>query len=313
MSLTNTSKGTITKEVKQKRITTKKRNDYFWGYLLILPTVLGLIIFYIIPFFKTLFYSFTDLGSFGQYSWIGLDNFKRMLGDANVWSALKNTLIYTVISVPVGIALAIIVAVLLNSKIKGLSIYRTLFFLPAVTMPAAIAMVWKWLYNSDYGLINYVLGKFSVKGPSWISDPKIAIYSVIIVGIWSSIGYNMVILLAGIQSIPGNFYEAADIDGAGPLKKFFNVTLPLLTPTIFFVVVMALINAFQVFDMIFMMITESSVAIGNTQSVVYLFYKNAFIIQDKGYASAIAILLFLIIMVVTIVQVKFQDKWVNYS
>lgn len=300
-------------QFKHKMLSTKKRNDYFWGYLLILPTVLGLFIFYIIPFFQTLFYSFTDLGSFGQYSWVGLENFRKMMTDQDVWQALFNTLLYTVITVPVGVCLSILVASLLNSKIKGIGIYRTLYFLPAVTMPAAIAMVWKWLYNSDYGLINSVLGKFSIKGPSWISDPKIAIYAVIIVGIWSCVGYNMVILLAGLQGISANYYEAADIDGAGVFRRFFNITLPLLTPTIFFVVIMSLISSFQVFDMIFMMITESSVAIGNTQSLVYLFYKSAFILQEKGYASAIAIMLFCIIMVITIIQIKFQNKWVHYE
>lgn len=294
------------------KFSNKKNNDYFWAYFMIFPTVAGIIIFEIIPFFRTLFYSFTDLSSFGQYSWIGLENFKKIAIDPIVWKALGNTLIYTGISVPIGISLSIIVAVLLNAKIRGLATYRTLYFLPVVTMPAAIAMVWKWLYNSDYGLINYVLSKFSINGPAWVSDPKIALYSVIIVGIWGSIGYNMVIFLAGIQGISGSYYEAASIDGAGAFKKFFNITLPLLTPTIFFVLVMSLISSFQLFDMIFMMIGDTSIAINNTQSIVYLFYKNAFILGNKGYASAIAMLLYIIIMIITIIQIKFQDKWVNY-
>lgn len=298
--------------VPKKNKLNKRLNNAFWGYLMIFPTVMGLIIFYVYPFFKTIYYSFTDMGAFGEYSWIGLENYKRMLTDTNLWLALKNTLQYTVISVPISIFLSILVAALLNAKIKGLTIYRTLYFLPAVTMPSAVAMVWKWLYNGDYGLINYILSKFGIQGPAWLSDPKISLYSIIIVSIWMTVGYNMVIFLAGIQGISTSYYEAADIDGAGKITQFFKITIPLLTPTIFFVMVMSLIGAFQVFDYIFMMIPSNSVALESTQSVVFLFYKNAFMLQEKGYASAIAMVLFAVIMVITFVQVKLQKKWVNY-
>ncbi|MCX7884162.1 MAG: sugar ABC transporter permease [Caloramator sp.] len=290
----------------------KKINDYFWGYLMILPTVGGLTIFYIYPFFKTLFYSFTDLGTFGEYSIVGISNYIRLFSDTEVWMSLKNTLMFTIISVPISIFLSIVVATLLNSKIKGLTIYRTLYFLPAVTMPAAIAMVWKWLYNYDYGLINYILSKFGIEKIYWVSDPKIALYSIIAISVWSSVGYNMVIFLAGIQNISSTYYEAAAIDGANSINQFFKITIPLLTPTIFFVMVMSLIGAFQVFDYIFMIIGTSNPALKNTQSVVYLFYRSAFELGEKGYASAIAIMLFVIIMLITIVQLKLQKKWVNY-
>jgi len=297
---------------KHKASSTKKFNDSFWGYLMIFPTVAGLLIFYIYPFFKTFFYSFTNMGAFGEYAWTGIQNYKSLLTDTNLWLALRNTLLYTIISVPISIFLSITVAALLNAKIKGLTVYRTLFFLPAVTMPAAVAMVWKWLYNSDYGLINYILSKFSIKGPAWLSDPKIALYSIIVVSIWMTVGYNMVIFLAGIQGISKNYYEAAEIDGAGPIAQFFKITIPLLTPTIFFVSVMSLIGSFQVFDYIFMMISTNSVALESTQSVVYLFYKNAFMLQEKGYASAIAMVLFAVIMIITVIQIKLQKRWVNY-
>lgn len=290
----------------------KKVNDCFWGYAMILPVVAGLTIFYVIPFFKTFFISFTNMGAFGVYSWVGFENFKKILVDKNFYLALKNTFLFTVISVPISLFLSTLLAVLLNADIKGLTVYRTIYFLPAVTMPAAVSMVWKWLFNSDYGLINFILSKFAIKGPAWLSDPKIALYSIIAVSVWSTVGYNMIILLAGIQGISKSYYEAADIDGAGSISKFFRITLPLLTPTIFFVLVMSLIGAFQVFDYIFMMISESSVALETTQSVVYLFYKNAFMLQEKGYASAIAAILFVIIMIITFIQIKLQDKWVNY-
>ena len=284
-----------------------------WFVILTFPTIIGLLIFYIIPFFQTLYNSFHTIGNFGDMTWSGVTNYQRLFQDSNMAAALKNTLIYTVISVPVGLCFSILLAVLLNAKIKGRSVYRTLFFLPSVTMPSAIAMVWKWLYNSDYGLINFLLRKIGIQGPDWLTDPRTALYSIILVAIWSSVGYNMIILLAGLQGIPVSYYEAAEIDGAGTVKQFFHVTLPLLTPSIFFVLIMALISAFQTFDLIFMMIPNSSVAITSTQSVVYLFYKNAFILFDKGYASAIAIVLFVIIMIITAVQLKLQNKWVNYD
>jgi multiple sugar transport system permease protein len=290
----------------------KRINNWVWGYAMILPVVAGLTIFYVIPFFKTFFISLTDMGDFGVYTWVGLSNFKAILADPNFYMSLKNTFVFTVLSVPIGILLSIVLASLLNSEIKGLTIYRTIYFLPAVTMPAAISLVWRWMFNSKYGLINYLLLKVGIHGPAWLTDPKIALFSIIVVSIWASVGYNMIILLAGMQGISKSYYEAAEIDGAGSIKKFFKITMPLLTPTIFFVAVMSLIGAFQVFDYIFMMISESSVALETTQSVVYLYYKNAYMLQQKGYASAIAIILFAIIMVITFVQIKIQDKWVNY-
>lgn len=296
----------------KNKISKKQRSDWFWAYLMILPTVGGLAIFYIAAFFQNLYYSFTDLGSFGRYKWIGLANYKRLLADPEIPKALANTFKFTLVSVPVGIALAIFVAVLLNSKIKGLTIYRTLYFLPAVTMPAAIAMMWKWLYNGQYGLINQVLAKFGIEGQAWIADPKFAMGALIIVGIWSSLGMNIIYFLAGLQGIPRMFYEAAEIDGAGPIRQFFTITLPLLSPTIFFVTIMSLIGAFQMFDLIFLMISKTSMAVDSTMSIVYLFYKNAFDFLDKGYAAAISILLFLIILAVTAIQLRLQKKWVNY-
>ncbi len=299
--------------MKTGALSKKKLNNYLWAYLMIAPLVIGLMIFYIVPFFKSLFYSFTNMGPFGTYKWIGVENYKKIFADSNFYLALKNTFVFTIINVPISIALSILLAVLLNSDIKGLGIYRTIYFLPAITMPAAVSMVWRWLFNSDFGLINYFLAKIGIQGPGWVTNPKIAIYSVIIVAIWSKVGYNMIILLAGLQGISKSYYEAAEIDGAGTVKKFFNITLPLLTPTIFFVVVMSLIGAFQVFEYIFMMIPNNSVALESTQSVVYLFYKNAFMLGEKGYASAIAVVLFVIIMIFTFIQMKLQDKWVNYD
>lgn len=292
---------------------TRKRSDYFWAYVMIAPTMLGLLVFYLWPILQTIYFSFTEWGAFGQYEWTGLDNYKRMVDDANLFQSFKNTGIYILFTVPIGIFLSILVAVLLNQKIKGKSVYRTLYFLPVITMPAAIAMVWRWLYNSDYGLLNYLLSLIGIKGPQWVSDPKIALYSIIVVAIWSGIGYNVVIFLSGLQGIPKTYYEAAEIDGAGPIKVFFKITLPLLSPVIFFVTIMSFIGAFQVFDLIFMMIGKSSTALENTQSIVYLFYQHAFVLNDKGYAAAIAVLLLIIILIITAIQMVLQKKWVHYD
>ncbi|WP_435370405.1 carbohydrate ABC transporter permease [Cytobacillus oceanisediminis] len=292
---------------------TRKRSDYFWAYLMIAPTMLGLFIFYLWPIVQNFYFSFTEWGAFGQYEWTGLDNYKRLLEDATLLQAFKNTSIYIIFTVPIGIFLSIIVAVLLNQNIKGKSIYRTLYFLPVITMPAAIAMVWKWLYNADYGMFNYLLSLARIEGPQWVSDPNIALYSIIAVAIWSGIGYNMVIFLSGLQGIPKMYYEAAEIDGAGPVTVFFKITLPLLSPVIFFVSIMSLIGAFQLFDLIFMMIGKSSTALESTQSIVYLFYQHAFVLNDKGYAAAIAVLLLAVILIITAIQMVLQKKWVHYD
>ncbi|MGO0062350.1 carbohydrate ABC transporter permease [Brevibacillus fluminis] len=288
-----------------------KRTDMLWAYAMIAPTLLGLVVFYIWPLLQTIYLSFTKWGAFGKYKWIGLQNYEKLFSDVQLLTALKNTLIYTVLSVPFSIAFSILAAVLLNQKIKGVSFYRTLYFLPVVTMAAAVAMVWRWLFNADFGLINYCLGLFSIQGPRWITDPSIALYAVVIVAIWSSIGYNMVIFLAGLQGIPRMYYEAAELDGASRLRQFFTITLPLLTPSIFFVSITSLIGAFQVFDLIYMMVGNS--ALEKTQTIAYLFYKYAFVTGEGGYAAAIAVLLLAIILLVTVVQVKMQKRWVHYD
>jgi multiple sugar transport system permease protein len=235
-----------------------------------------------------------------------------MFGDVQVWHAVGNTLQYTIIVVPVTVIIAMILAVLLNSKIKGKGIYRTIYFIPMVAAPAAITMVWKWLYNNQFGLINHILSKIGVGPVDWINNPNIALYSIAIIGIWSTVGYSMVLLIAGLQEIPKDYYEASSIDGAKPVRQFFNITLPLISPTLFFVVVTSIIQAMQVFDVIYMMIDVASPAYDKTVSLVYLFYNSSFKYADKGYGSAIVMLLLAIIMIITVFQMKAQKKWVNY-
>ncbi|OOM73596.1 sn-glycerol-3-phosphate transport system permease protein UgpA [Clostridium puniceum] len=296
----------------KKKISKSTLNEWKWGYIMIFPTFIGLMVLNIIPAIQTFILSFEKAGAFGKSTWVGLNNYKRLFQDAAVLQSVLNTLKYAVIVVPATVILSLIVAVLLNKKIKGISAYRTIYFLPMVAAPAAIAMVWRWLFNSEYGLINYLLSIIGISGPKWLTDPNMGLISIAIVGIWSSIGYNMILLLAGLQEIPKDYYEAASIDGASPLRQFFTITIPLVSPTMFFVVVTSVISAFQVFDVIFMMIDPTNPALGKTQSLVYLFYKYSFTLNDKGYGSAIVMLLLAIIMIITVIQVKCQKKWVNY-
>lgn len=289
-----------------------EKEQVFWGLILIAPTLIGLIVLNIKPAVDTLILSFQKSGGFGKTEWAGLANYQRLFADKEVLQAIWNTLLYTLVVVPFIVILSMLAAVLMNQKIKGISVYRTLYFLPVVATPAAVAMIWRWLFNGDYGIINYLLSKVGIAGPNWLTNPNTAILAIAIVGIWSTVGYNMILLLSGLQEIPRDYYESAEIDGAGPIRQFFTITLPLVTPTLFFVMVTTIINSLQVFDLIFMMIDKTNAALPKTQSLVYLFYKQSFIMNDKGYGSAIVMVLLMIIMVITVIQVKAQKKWVNY-
>lgn len=264
----------------------------------------------IIPIFQTIYQSFFKTGDFGKgNTFIGFGNYTKLLNDDKVWQALLNTLKYALVEVPFSIIIALVLAAFLNRKMKGRAAYRTIFFLPMVAAPAAIAMVWRWLYNSEFGLINHIVGQKI----SWISDPKLAIFSIAIIGIWSIIGYNMVLFLAGLQEVPRDYYEAAEIDGATGINQFFNITLPLISPSIFFVCITRVIGAFQVFDLIFMVMDKTNPALYKTQSLVYLFYKHSFTNGNKGYGSTIVVLLLVVIMLITVFQMLAQKKWVHYN
>ena len=293
----------------KKKMTNRERSEFLWGWLFILPTMAGLMILNIIPIFQTIYQSFFKTGSFGRGNiFVGLENYKRLFADTAVWQALLNTLKYAIVEVPFSIIIAIVLAVMLNQKMRGRSVYRMIYFMPMVCAPAAVAMVWKWLYNSEFGLLNHLLEAIGLPKVNWVSDPKIAFISLAIVGIWSVIGYNMVLFLAGLQEIPKDYYEAAEIDGANAVTQFFKITLPLISPTMFFVVFTRVIASLQVFDSIFMMIGKNNPALPKTQSLVYLFYRYAFVENNKGYGSAIIILLLRIIMLITVFQMKAQKK-----
>lgn len=296
-----------------KKTSIKLNKEWLTGYLMIFPVVAGLLVFYIYPIFKVIIDSFYEVGSFNKRSFVGLDNYLTMFNDPKMWSSLFNTFSYVILIVPGTIIISLILAALLNTKIKGRGFFRVIYFIPAITMGAAVAMIWKWMYNSDHGIINAILNALGFDSVNFLTNPNTALLSICLVSIWINVGYNMIILLAGIQGISKTYYEAASIDGASPIKQFFGITLPLVTPTLFFVLITNLIGTFQTFDTIYMMIKESGIAMEATQSMVMYFFRNAFSYSKKGYASALAVFLFLIIMLVTLIQMKLQKKWVNYE
>ncbi len=297
----------------RRKTTTREKKEWAAAYIFIAPLVIGIFVFYIYPFIQNFWFSFNDVNRFNISTFTGLENYKNLIKDKELYRTLGNTIKYVIITVPVGICLSILIATLLNAKIRGTSIYRTIYFLPSVTMSVAIALVWKWMYNGEFGILNNILNVFGIEGQNWLSNPKTALYMVMIVGIWMSVGYNMIILLAGMQGISKSYYEAAAIDGAGPVKQFFKITIPMLTPTIFFVMITSIIGGFQVFDTIYMMIGKTSLAYESTQTLVMMFYRYAFDYGQKGYAAAISIVIFAIIMLITIFQFVMQKKWVNYD
>lgn len=290
-----------------------KKLEARWGWLLVAPSLIGLGVFSIWPIFRTFYYSFTEWGAFGGHTWSGLDNYRTLFSDPEILRSLRNTLVFAVLSL-LSVPIGIVVAALLNRPgLRGLGVYRTLYFLPVITLPSAVALMWKFVYNGDYGPLNQVLGAFGIDGPHWTSNPATALYAVAIVSIWSSIGYNMILLLAGMQTIPRQFYEAAEIDGAGKIRQFFSITVPMLSPTIFFVTVIGVINSLQAFDLIYVMIGKNNPALAQTETIVYLFYDKAFVQSNGGYAAAIAFLLLGIIIVFTGCQFWLQKKWVHYE
>ncbi|MGI6117083.1 MAG: carbohydrate ABC transporter permease [Bilifractor sp.] len=295
---------------KRARMTPQEKSEAKWGLAFVAPTIIGLIVLNFYPIVRTIYLSFFKTGDFGKgNTFIGLQNYSAVIHSSEFWGSMLNTLKYAVIEVPFSIVIALLLAVLLNRNIKFRSGYRTIFFLPMVAAPAAVAMVWKWLYNQQYGLLNHMFHT----NISWISDPSRAWISVGVVGVWSIIGYNMVLFLGGLQDIPHDYYESAEIDGASGVKQFFNITLPLLSPTTFFIVQTRIIAALQVFDLIYMMIDKTNVALKSTQSVVYVFYQYVFTYDNKGYGSTMIVFLLIFIMIITAIMQKAEKKLVFYN
>jgi len=297
------------KEPKAK-MSAAAKNEAVWAWAFIAPTILGLIILNFYPAVNTVYQSFCKTGDFGRgNTFVGLANYSAALSAGETWHSLWNTIKYAIIEVPFGVVIALILAVFLNKKLKGTSAFRTIFFLPMVCAPAAVAMVWKWLYNQQFGLLNNIFHT----NIAWISDPKLAWISIGVIGVWSVIGYNMVLFISGLQEIPGDYYEAAAIDGATGIRQFLHITVPLLSPTTFFIVQTRLIGALTVFDLMFMVMDKTNVALQNTQSIVYLFYTYAFTNGNKGYGATLVVVLVAFIMIVTAIMQRAEKKLVFYN
>ena len=239
------------------------RREENWGWIMVAPTIIGLIVLNLWPFVQTIYTSFCEHLGFGHYKFVGLSNYAEIFQTPEFWKATWNTILFCILTVPVGLFLSLLVAMLLNAKIKFKGGFRTIFFLPMVCAPAAVTMVWRWIFNSEYGILNQVLGAHV----GWITDPKFVMLSCAVVAIWSNIGYDAVLLLAGLQNIPKTLYEANSIDGAGKVKQFFTITLPMVSPTLFVVMIMRLMSAVKVYDLIYMMVEETNPAVTSVQSL----------------------------------------------
>lgn len=290
--------------------TRSEKSEAKWGLLFIAPTIIGLVILNFYPIISTVYLSFCKTGDFGLGNkFTGLDNYIRLFHNSETYRTLINTFKYALIQVPFSIAISLVIAVQLNRKMKGRSIYRTIYFLPMICAPAAVAMVWKWMFNQDYGILNHIFGTTV----AWTTNPNIAWICVAIVGIWSSIGYNMVLILGGIQDIPKDYYEAAEIDGSTPLHSLFHITIPMLSPVLFFIIQTGIIGALQLFDLPYMIMDKSSRAFSSVESITYLFYQYSFVESNRGYGAAIVVFMLLIISAITFILQKTEKKWVHYN
>src|SRR5579883_2672992 len=281
-------------------------------YIFLSPILIGMLVLSVGPILVSFISSFTQWDIVSPPQWIGAGNYKEIVSSDLFWQVLRNTFYYVALAVPLTIVLSLFLAIAVNRKLKGIGLFRTVYFLPVVTSMVAVAIVWGWLYNPEYGLINYVLRSwFGVQGPAWLRDPNWAMPAMIIVGVWKALGYNMMIFLAGLQSVPDEYYEAARLDGANTRQRFFSITLPMLTPTIFFVLVVTLIGSFQVFEQTYIL-TRGGPA-NATLTISYFIFQNAFQFFRMGYASALAYVLFAIVFVLTLIQLRYQKKWVFYQ
>lgn len=285
--------------------------ELLWGYLFILPQFLGLLCFALIPLISVFVLSVMQWDGLGAMHFVGLANFQDQLADPDFHTAVINTLYYTVLVVPGGIILALLVALGVN-KVRGKQIYRVFYFMPVVTSSVAVSVIWLWLLNGDFGLVNVLLHQwFGIQGPQWLTDPHLVMPSISLVSIWWGLGFNMVIFLSGLQAVPAMYVEAARVDGASRLQIFWRIILPLLTPTLFLVTVVSLINSFQVFDQAYVMTGGGPGKASYT--LVYHLYHLAFEQFSFGPASAAAILLFGLLLILTMIQFSLQRRWVHYE
>lgn len=290
----------------------RSRKDELLGWLTVTPALISQILFIYLPLATAAYISLHNWNIIRPMRWVGLDNYKAMFTNADFWNSMKITIIYVVGTVIPSVFLGLVLALFLNIKwLKGKGILRTLFYIPVITSMAAAAVIWGWLFESNYGLVNVMLGWLGIGKIAWLSDPNYSLAALMIIGIWKRVGYNMVLFLAGLQAIPSVYYEAADIDGASGYQKIKSITLPLLSPTTLFVFIVQFIASFRVFVSVSVM-TRGGPA-KSTQVITYYLYENAFRYLKFGYASAIAVFMFLLMVLFTFFQFRASKKKVFYS
>jgi multiple sugar transport system permease protein len=281
------------------------------AYLFIAPLVVGFILWNIGPLVASFGLSLTDYNLLEPPKFVLFPNYRTLLDDDVFPIAFKNTLIYALGTVPLGLVVALGLALIMNQGVKGTALFRTIFFVPSVCAIVAIALVWQWIYDSDLGILNFFLSQLGLPKYRWLQDKSLALPATMAMSIWQGAGYTMVIYLAGLQGVPTQLYEAAEIDGAGAWARFRHVTLPMLTPTTFFLLVVGFIGAFQFFAESYMM-TRGGPSY-STMSLVYLIYLNGFSYFKMGFASAIAWVLFAVVFVLTLIQLRYARRWVHYE
>lgn len=307
------------------RTSPSRVREAIWGTLFISPWILGLIIFTVGPILASLYWSFTEFDILATPKWIGLDNYVRALNlnkilplwpdlkpDRQFYHAIGRTLIYAGITVPIGTVSSLLLAVLLNQGLRGTYVYRTLFFIPHLIPSIASIMLWKFLMHPRIGLLNSMLASIGIQGPGWLSHPKSAMMSVVLIGLWGSIGGNrMLIFLAGLQGVPTELYEAAQLDGAGSWRKFWHVTLPMISPTVLFNLLLGVIGALQVFNIAFVG-TKGGPSYATWFFALHIF-RQAFEYFRMGYGSALAWLFAIALVIFTAIQMRLSERWVFYA
>ncbi|MGO4146113.1 carbohydrate ABC transporter permease [Paenarthrobacter sp. YAF11_1] len=293
------------------RIRPSRRKKQRSGYLFLLPWFLGML-FTVIPFFASLYLAFTDYNLFTEPNFVGLANFQAMFEDPRLLQSLKVTFVYTFVSVPISLAVALLVALVLNRGLQGLSIYRSVYYLPSLLGGSvAIVMLWRYIFGND-GIVNGFLGLFGIQGPAWVTDPQFSLSTLIVLNVWT-FGSPMVIFLAGLRQVPGMYYEAASIDGASKWRQFRNITLPLISPIIFFNLIMQLIGSFQTFTQGYVMSGGTGGPADSTLFYNLYLYQKGFTEFEMGYASAMAWLLLMIIAIFTAINFIASKFWVFYD
>lgn len=283
-----------------------------------LPSVLGMIIFSFLPIVISVVISLTDWNGLDHLNGqtlksciVGLDNYSRILQSTEFWSVLLHTVYYIVLYIPLVLVMSLFIASILNRNIRGIGVFRVLYYIPVLTSWVAASLIWKWVLSPQYGVVNQLLGYIGITGPNWLTDKIWAMPAIVLASVWKDMGFYGLFLLSGLKAIDPGYYEAARVDGAGRIRQFFSITIPLLTPSLFFCVIMALINAFQLFPQVQIM-TEGGPN-GATQVMVERIYTYGFKYFKMGYAAAYSWILFVIIFLLTLVQMKLQRKWVHYE